>query len=897
MAAPVIQFKRGLLENLPGLRVGEPAFTTDTYDLFVGLTSEISTNKFFGSHRYWTKETTATGSGINLVEATLNGSNFITLASPALVGAAITYYFPATQGSANSVLTNDGDGNLIWGSGSSDAIFSGITTVNGTLFDVNADADFSGITTFSNTQDNVLGNPDTGAVQIDGGLGVNKNVTVGAGLSVTGVSHFIGTVTFYGGQINLGDSDTDDIVVAGEFKSNLIPSDDATYNIGNSSKRWNNANFAGVGTFSSGSVINQVRIGISGSSEIDTISGNLTLDSAGGNVNIDDNLNVSGISTFTGNIDADGDLNVDGHTELDDVNVSGVATISNLDVQTGFDVYANDSTFHQNVIIQGNLTVNGEEVILNVSEKIIEDKHLVLGFTTTGNADDITANGGGIAIASTEGNPLVNLQITGINTEPNTYKQLIWTSAGTFGAGTTDAFLFNYAVGIGSTQVPNGVRLAVGGVHITDDTVIAENLNVSGIATITSLDITLASIDQLSIDDLNVTGITTLSTVGTGQLTSSDINVSGVVTATQFNGDVNSSAITATNLNVSGDLYANNGIGVTGQVTFHNDLLVSGISTFNSTVNITNGVAISGQTTLNNDLLVSGISTFTGTLNSTSQISGSNLNISGITTTNDLNVFGNTSIGDTSGDTLTVNSTTTFNGNVSFSGPVEGTIAGTISTASRAIAVDTTETTTNAEYYPIFVSNSSTSQAQNLRTDSGITYNPSTDSLTVPNLKTENIKHSNGTQSIAIDSIGNVGVSSNLTINGNLFVNGNTTTVNTQTVKVKDSLIDIGKIDDGSGNLIPPTSDLNIDVGILFNYFQTQARKAAVYWDDSESRIVVASNVTETNSVLTANAYAALEVGGLWVNNACSGGPTEVISCFSGSQLEIRNVLIDAGTF
>ena len=41
---------------------------------------------------------------------------------------------------------------------------------------------------------------------------------------------------------------------------------------------------------------------------------------------IRDRLNVSGVSTFTGAIDANGDLDVDGHTELDNVNISGVTT-------------------------------------------------------------------------------------------------------------------------------------------------------------------------------------------------------------------------------------------------------------------------------------------------------------------------------------------------------------------------------------------------------------------------------------------------------------------------------------------------------------------------------------------------------------------------------------------
>jgi hypothetical protein len=283
------------------------------------------------------------------------------------------------------------------------------------------------------------------------------------------------------------------------------------------------------------------------------------------------------------------------------------------------------------------------------------------------------------------------------------------------------------------------------------------------------------------------------------------------------------------------------------------------------------------------DATLTGITTITGSLNVSA-----NSNITGITTfSGAINATGNVTIGDAGTDTLIVNSTTTFN----------GAVTGTISTATRATLIDTTETGSNLEYFPTFVSNSTTTQSQTVRTDSGISYNPSTNTITVPNIKTENLKHSNGTQAVSIDASGNVGVSSNLSIAGNLFVNGNTTSVNTETLKVKDSLIDLGKVDDGFGNLIPPTADANIDVGILFNYFDTAARKAAVYWDDSVTRIAIASRVTETNSVLTASAYAALEVGGLWVNNSCTGGASEIISCFGGSQLELRNILIDAGTF
>ena len=43
---------------------------------------------------------------------------------------------------------------------------------------------FSGISTFTNQTDNVLGNSDTGATHFNGGIGIDKNATVGAGLSV-----------------------------------------------------------------------------------------------------------------------------------------------------------------------------------------------------------------------------------------------------------------------------------------------------------------------------------------------------------------------------------------------------------------------------------------------------------------------------------------------------------------------------------------------------------------------------------------------------------------------------------------------------------------------------------------------------------------------------------------
>jgi hypothetical protein len=254
MAAPVLQFKRGLFSNLPALRAGEPGFTTDKYDLYVGIDSTTSNNQFVGSGRFWTIEGATSGSGVNLVEGTNNGTSYITLASPASLAGIVTYYFPGTQGGADSVLTNDGSGNLTWGSGSADPIFTGIATFNTSLVDINSSTNISGFTTFSNTTDNTLGNADTGAVQIDGGLGVNKNVTVGGNLNVQGYAEFVGVATFKGGTINLGDADTDDINVSGEFVSSLVPNATKTYDLGELAKQWRDI-YAGGSLYGTESIV------------------------------------------------------------------------------------------------------------------------------------------------------------------------------------------------------------------------------------------------------------------------------------------------------------------------------------------------------------------------------------------------------------------------------------------------------------------------------------------------------------------------------------------------------------------------------------------------------------------------------------------------------------------
>ncbi len=354
-----------------------------------------------------------------------------------------------------------------------------------------------------------------------------------------------------------------------------------------------------------------------------------------------------------------------------------------------------------------------------------------------------------------------------------------------------------------------------------------ENATLTGVTTITSVTLQGGSINGTTV------GLTTASAGQFTTLGAGSLNVTGIAT-------VGSLSIGSTQV-VSSAFQLQN------------------ILSLDATTIATIESAVANAPNTFTDLSVTGISTFNGAVN----------------------------LGDTSGDIITVNGTATFN----------QSITGTISTATRATQVDTTATTTNATYYVPFVSNSGSTSSEIIRIDGGLQYNPSTNAVTADivkgntEIRTPAVKYTDGTAAVTIDAGGNVGVTTNLTVSGDLYVNGTTTQVNTISLTVEDTLVELGMVD---GNA--PGTDLNKDLGLLLNYFSGTAKKAAAYWDDSVSRFAIASEVSEASSVLTAAAYAALEVGSLYINNACTGGVQEVIGCADG-QLTLSNIVVDGGSF
>ena len=150
---------------------------------------------------------------------------------------------------------------------------------------------------------------------------VSGSTISGSALHIEGSGKITGDLTL-GGSINIGDADTDDITLGGEIKSNIVPDADATYDLGSSTKGWNDLHLGsgGVVNFDGGDVTfthssNDVAVG----------GGTLTVDSG---VKVD-NITIDGteidLSSGDLTIDVAGDVIIDadgGDFKIDDAGVS-----------------------------------------------------------------------------------------------------------------------------------------------------------------------------------------------------------------------------------------------------------------------------------------------------------------------------------------------------------------------------------------------------------------------------------------------------------------------------------------------------------------------------------------------------------------------------------------------
>jgi len=176
---------------------------------------------------------------------------------------------------------------------------------------------------------------------------------------------FSGNITL-GGNITIGDADTDSITVNADLTSNLIPNADSTYNIGSISRKWatvyadtiNTASVTGATTFGIGN------LSFSGNSISNTVTNeNITLDPLGTGTVVVPSLRLG---TFTVNqvlfTDASGNI-----TSNSNLKQSGVTTtIENLRI--------NDLTIdNNNISSTSNIELQPTSGIIDVKNAVIDN--------------------------------------------------------------------------------------------------------------------------------------------------------------------------------------------------------------------------------------------------------------------------------------------------------------------------------------------------------------------------------------------------------------------------------------------------------------------------------------------------------------------------------------------
>ena len=613
-------------------------------------------------------------------------------------------------------------------------------------------------------------------------------------LRVTGVSTFVGSVTFEGGTINLGDSDADNIVVGGEFASDLSPDADATYNLGSASKQWRSLSLSG--TADVGGVNNS---GVTTTSALKGFSYLQAPHSAS-----TQNYSVTVVSK----------------TSAHRYNGTGSGSGYAIDGVESPILHLTPGKTYRFTLSSGDMSSHPFRFYLDADK-------------THAYTNDVTVTATYAEIVVTDSTPTVlhyqcsahgymgNAVITHSNAIDTPYAANFEETISVAGIATF------------TSSIDANSGLDVDGYTELDEVNVSETLSVAGISTLTGnaffqSNVHLGDNDQLRLGDSNEFKLIHRS-AGDSTITSSGSVYVGSTAKVNIASGYNTNFMARFTPGGSSELYHNynkvfettaSGIDVTGH-TETDTLRVSGVTTFSSNVNLNGDLDLNGGATIDNvQIGVSGdneIDTSSGDLT--------------------LDSDGGTVIVD---DGLSVVGVTTFNALVD---------------ANAAAHINDLRLGTSAN-------NEIETSAGNLILDS---------------------------------ATGMVYVDDDLTVAGSLYVQGSTTQVDTNSITVEDRTIELGIV-----NGAAPAAATTWDLGVLFNYNDGSAKKAAVAWESSVSRFVFGSQVTDgggtgtSNPQLTYTTYAPVEIAALWVNDCA--GQSQVISC-TGTERHLENITIDAGTF
>ena len=719
-----------------------------------------------------------------------------------------------------------------------------------------------------------------------------KNQQVVAGLSShVGVSTFAsdvfmysnlevtGTTTFNGGTLTLGDANTDNIVFGGEVDSHIIPDDDGTYNLGSSTKEWNNLFIDGTANIDAlladtakiGDLTDN-RVVIAGSSGELEDSGNLTFD---GSILTTTNIVVTGDTdlgnatsdtiTATGRFDSDLTPSTDGARDLgqsdlewQDLFIDGTAKIDTLTVDE-------NATVAGNLTVTGNGVINGNVDLGNATSDTITatgrfDSDLV---PSSDNARDLGASGLEWKDLYIDGTANIDTLVA------DTAKVSDLTSGRVVLAGTSGEIedsgnlTFN-----GSTLAVTGSQTISVSLDVDGHTDL-DNMGVSGVGTITQFVSTTATVGA----GLTVTGTidgngganisgaeTVLSSATVSDLTNNRVVIAGTSGALEDSG----------NLTFNGSTLA-----ITGSIDLSADIDVDGTANLDvvdidGAVDMASSLTLAGNADFNGNLDVDGTSNLDAVDIDGAVDMASTLTLAGNADFNgDLDVDGTTNLDAVDIDgAVDMASTLTLAGNADFNGDldVDGTTNLDGTNVAGALAVSGSATVDNLS----LDGNTITTSSGNLTIDSN-----------------------GGTTTIADNAI----------ISGNLTVNGTTTTINSTTVNIDDKNFQVatGAADDAAADGAGFTVDSG-DGDKTWNFEATGDN-----WGSSENinlasgkvlkvaNTSILSSTTLGSSVVTSSLTSLGTIGtGVWQGTAIND--TYLGTIDNANKVSLSALNIDGGT-
>ena len=134
-------------------------------------------------------------------------------------------------------------------------------------------------------------------------------------------------------------------------------------------------------------------------------------------------------------------------------------------------------------------------------------------------------------------------------------------------------------------------------------------------------------------------------------------------------------------------------------------------------------------------------------------------------------------------------------------------------------------------------------------------------------------------------------VTGDLYVSGNLNVVGTAVTFSTETVKVEDRIMELGLV-----NGAAPSLATTWDLGLLFNYNSSGAKKSGVVWLDN-TFIAAAADVTESSDTGNADPQVSVTTLASFVANDLYLGGTASGNQIINSSGQAQNLVFDGGSY